>query len=160
VVYTNLNLEYFTQKRVIRKEKDESSLNNTDQYQYMRSEYSYSMGKLCLGCGKAMGGLIGAYGVKLLYGEVCLTCNKKLSVIPNSQFLTPTQIKDVISGRVRKEDVKVSSNFAHPGEASMGSASAGKMTPVEEIRGYKAMLDDGLITQEEYEVLKKRLLGL
>jgi hypothetical protein len=127
----------------------------------MRKEYSYSMGKPCLGCGKAMGGLIGAYGVKLLYGEVCLTCNKKLNVIPNHQFLTPTQIKDIISGRVKKEDVKISSNFAYPGESSPASEPAGKqMTPVEEIRGYKAMLDEGIITQEEFEVLKKRLLGL
>jgi hypothetical protein len=117
------------------------------------------MGKTCLGCGKAMGGLIGAYGVKYLYGEVCLTCNKKLSVIPNSQFMTPTQIKDVISGRVRKEDVKVSSNFSYPGDGAAAPAAA-KQSPVDEIRGYKQMLDEGLITEEEYEVLRKRLLGL
>ena len=118
------------------------------------------MGKTCLGCGKAMGGLIGAYGVKLLYGEVCLTCNKKLNMIPNHQFLTPTQIKDIISGRVRKEDVKISSNFAHPGDAPASAPAAPKQTPVEEIRGYKTMLDEGLISQEEFDVLRKRLLGL
>jgi len=117
------------------------------------------MGKPCLGCGKAMGGLIGAYGVKLLYGEVCLTCNKKLNVIPNHQFMTPTQIKDVISGRVKKEDVKISSNFGF-GESSPAPAPAAKQNPVDEVRGYKQMLDEGLITQEEYEVLRKRVLGL
>ncbi|MCL2031830.1 MAG: SHOCT domain-containing protein [Methanomassiliicoccaceae archaeon] len=113
------------------------------------------MGKTCLGCGKAMGGMLGAYGVKLLYGEVCLTCNKKLNSIPNHQFLTPTQIKDVISGRVRKEDVRVSSNFVHPGEATEK-----KLSPAEEIRQYKELLDDGIISQEEFDTVKRRIMNL
>jgi len=112
------------------------------------------MGKSCLGCGKAMGGIVGAYGVRLLYGEVCLTCNKKLSSIPNNQFLTPTQIKDIISGRVNKEDVKVSSNFVGPGDAPS------KLSAAEEIRQHKELLDDGIITQEEFDAVKKRLLNI
>ncbi|MCL2295637.1 MAG: SHOCT domain-containing protein [Methanomassiliicoccaceae archaeon] len=113
------------------------------------------MAKTCLGCGKAMGGMLGAYGVKLLYGEVCLTCNKKLNSIPNHQFMTPTQIKDVIGGRVKKEDVRVSSNFTGPGDAVTKQAS-----PAEEIRQYKELLDEGIITQEEFDAVKKRLMNL
>ena len=30
----------------------------------------------------------------------------------------------------------------------------------EEIRNYKALLDDGIITEEEFEAKKKQLLGL
>jgi len=113
------------------------------------------MGTTCLGCGKAIGGVLGAYGKRLLYGEVCLTCYKKLGTIPNNNFLTPTQIKDVISGRVNKEDVKVSTSFVEPGEASTNNKSA-----VEEIREYKALLDEGIITQEEFETVKRRLMNI
>jgi hypothetical protein len=113
------------------------------------------MGKTCIGCGKAMGGVIGAYGVKLLYGEVCLTCNKKLNSIPNYQFLTPTQIKDVITGKVKKEDVRISCDFSRPGDAVAKPPS-----PAEEIRQYKELLDDGIITREEFEAVKKRLMNI
>jgi len=113
------------------------------------------MGKTCIGCGKSTGGVLGAYTVRLLYGEVCLTCNKKLNSIPNHQYLTPTQIKDIISGRVNKEDVKISSNFVTPGDTPSRQPS-----PAEEIREYKELLDDGIITQEEFEGVKKRILNL
>ena len=33
-------------------------------------------------------------------------------------------------------------------------------SPINEIREYKALLDDGIITKEEYETKKKQLLGL
>ena len=112
------------------------------------------MGKTCIGCGKAMGGMLGAYGVRLLYGEVCLTCNKKINSIPNHQFMTPNQVKDVISGALKKEDVKVSSNFGEPVSASHQKSAA------EEIREYKELLDDGIITQEEFDTVKKRLLNI
>jgi len=102
-----------------------------------------------------MGGLLGAYGVRLLYGEVCLTCNKSLNVIPNYQYLTPAQMKDIISGKVQKEDVRVSQNLAAPGDALPGQQS-----PFDEIRRYKELLDEGIITQEEFETVKKRLLNL
>jgi len=113
------------------------------------------MGNKCLACGKPMGGMFGAYGVRLLYGEVCLTCNKKLNVIPNYQFLTPTQMKDIISGNLKKEDVKVSSNFTGPGDTPTNQPSQ-----ADEIREYKKLMDDGIITQEEFEAVKKRIMNL
>ena len=33
-------------------------------------------------------------------------------------------------------------------------------SPAEEIRAYKALLDDGILTQAEFEAKKKQLLGL
>jgi len=102
-----------------------------------------------------MGGVLGAYGVKLFYGDVCLTCNKKLSPIPNSQFLTPTQIKDVISGRVSADEVEVSTTFGGPSDAHSKHSST-----VEEIRQYKELLDEGIITQEEFDSVKKRLMNI
>ena len=110
------------------------------------------MGKTCTGCGKAVGGLVGAFSVKLFYGEVCLTCNKKLSVIPNHQYLSPDQIKDVISGRVRKDEVRPSTQ-----PQTFGGSSA-QPSPAEEIRKFKGLLDDGIITQEEFEAKKRQLL--
>ena len=32
--------------------------------------------------------------------------------------------------------------------------------PIEEIRKYKSLLDDGIITQEEFDAKKKQLLGI
>ena len=113
------------------------------------------MGNKCIGCGKPMGGMLGAYGVRLLYGEVCLTCNKKLNVIPNYQFLTPSQMKDILSGELKKEDVKVSSNFVSPGDAPPNQSSS-----ADEIRKYKGLLDEGIITQEEFEAVKKRIMNI
>jgi len=113
------------------------------------------MGATCIGCGKATGGVLGAYTVKLFYGEVCLTCKKKLAPIQGYQYLTPTQISDVIGGRVRACDVKPPNNFGGPGEAAPR-----QLSPAEEIRQYKELLDDGLITQEEFDAVKKRILNL
>ncbi|MCL2149001.1 MAG: SHOCT domain-containing protein [Methanomassiliicoccaceae archaeon] len=113
------------------------------------------MGKTCLGCGKAIGGVIGAYSVKLLYGEVCLTCNKKLNSVPNHNFLTPPQIRDIISGRVQKEDVKVSSSFVHPGDAAPQEQ---QLSPADEVRRYKGLLDDEIITEEEFHEVKRHLM--
>ncbi|MDR2865842.1 MAG: SHOCT domain-containing protein, partial [Methanomassiliicoccaceae archaeon] len=111
--------------------------------------------KPCIGCGKATGAPFGAYTVKLLYGEVCLTCNKKLNDIPSYQYLTPAQIKDVISGRVQKSSVRASTQFAPQDESPSTQASS-----ADEIRKYKELMDDGIITREEFEAVKKRLLGL
>lgn len=115
------------------------------------------MGKTCLGCGKPMGGIIGAYGVRVLYGEVCLTCNKKLNVIPSYQYLTPSQIKDVISGRVSKADVRAQ---AHIASSDAGHSKPASLSPAEEIRQYKELYDDGIISHEEFEAVKKRLLNI
>ncbi|MDR2698795.1 MAG: SHOCT domain-containing protein [Candidatus Methanoplasma sp.] len=102
-----------------------------------------------------MGGLLGAYGVKILYGEVCLTCNKKLNTIQGYQYLTPNQIRDVISGRVQKHEIKAPSQFVHPSDAP----SSKQLSPAEEIRKYKELLDDGIISQDEFDTVKRRLLS-
>jgi len=114
------------------------------------------MGKTCIGCGKTVGGLIGAYSVKLMYGEVCLTCNKKLNSIPGYQFLTPSQICDVISGRVKPYEVKAPAGFVNPIESSPSR----QPSPPEEIKKYKELLDEGVISQEEFDAVKKRLMNI
>ena len=46
--------------------------------------------------------------------------------------------------------------------ASAGAipASAASASPADEIRKYKALMDDGIISAEEFEAKKRRLLGL
>ncbi|MDR1691098.1 MAG: SHOCT domain-containing protein [Candidatus Methanoplasma sp.] len=95
--------------------------------------------------------------MKIFYGEVCLTCNKKIDSIPDHQFLTPDQIKDIVSGKVLPSDIKASPRFASPAVESAPRTSA---SAIDEIRQYKGLLDEGIITQEEFDALKKRLLGL
>ena len=45
-------------------------------------------------------------------------------------------------------------------KSSESPANNTSSDPVEEIRKYKALLDEGIITQEEFDTLKKRILGL
>ncbi|MDR3075417.1 MAG: SHOCT domain-containing protein [Candidatus Methanoplasma sp.] len=108
----------------------------------------------CLGCGKPLGGFLDAYSSKLMYGEVCLTCNKKLASIPNYQFLRPEQINDIIKGKVKKSEVNPSPQFFS------GPDQSKKQSPAEEIRQYKELLDDGIITKEEFDAVKKRIMNL
>ena len=43
---------------------------------------------------------------------------------------------------------------------SAGTANGNVIDPADEIRKYKSLADDGIITQEEFEAKKKKLLGL
>ena len=48
-----------------------------------------------------------------------------------------------------------------PGTGAGGAApTAAPADPAAQLAQYKAMLDDGLITQEDFDALKKKLLGL
>lgn len=38
-------------------------------------------------------------------GEICLSCKKKLQMIPNYQYLTAQQINDVINGNATPQEV-------------------------------------------------------
>ena len=120
----------------------------------------------CIGCGKPIGGVFGAYSVKLLYGEVCLTCNKKLKVVPSYQYLTPVQIKDIINHKVDPRDVQAPNFFVQPGQTADPGASHqttdahAKHSAPEEIRKYKQLYDEGIITREEFEAVKKKLMGV
>lgn len=103
---------------------------------------------------------MGAYSVKLYYGEVCLTCNKGVKDIAGYQYLTPAQIGDIVSNKVRKQDVRVESPFINSAQACAGERGENTSSPADEIRKYKLLLDDGIISQEEFDIVKKRLLGL
>jgi len=121
----------------------------------------------CIGCGKPIGGVFGAYSVKLLYGEVCLTCNKKLKVVPSYQYLTPVQIKDIINHKVDPRDVQAPNFFVqpeqlmNPGHSSAQPSDAhAKQSAPDEIRKYKQLYDEGIISKEEFEAVKKKLMGV
>lgn len=111
------------------------------------------MGKTkCLGCGKSLGGVFDGFGTRVIYGQLCLTCNKTLQGIPNYQSLTPDQMKAYIEKGTIPEAAA-----AKPAVSSAGSSLS---SVSDEIRSAKQMLDEGLITQEEFDLLKKRLLNI
>ena len=47
-----------------------------------------------------------------------------------------------------------------PLTSSTTGSNSPQVSPVDEIRKYKSLLDDGIITQVEFESKKKQLLGL
>lgn len=56
---------------------------------------------------------------------------------------------------------KIKDYIAHYAEKAQGAVASGTVVSVvEEIRGLKGLLDDGIITQEEFDAKKKQLLGL
>ena len=45
-------------------------------------------------------------------------------------------------------------------QAQTGAAAPGKSIPADELRALKGLLDDGILTQEEFDLKKKQILGL
>lgn len=117
------------------------------------------MGKTCIGCGKAVGGMFGAFSNKVLYGDICITCTRKLSMIPGYQTLTPGQINSVVRGNVKPSEVMPAISYAHFGEAHAKKAPAKEQTPIEEVQRWKGLLDEGALSQEEFDAVKRLLLS-
>jgi len=107
----------------------------------------------CIGCNKPIGGLTGAFGVRLVHGEVCLTCKNKLVAVPNYQLMTPNQVKSVIEKNITYEEAAKNVQKAYP-DTSVKDRSA-----ADEIREFKKLLDEGLITSEEYEQAKNKIIN-
>lgn len=65
------------------------------------------------------------------------------------------QLKDMFRGTDPSQQNQIPVEPSAPTPASTQTAS-----PADELRKYKSLLDDGIITQEEFEAKKKQLLGL
>ena len=104
------------------------------------------MGKTsCMGCGKSLGGVFDGFGVKLMYGQICLSCKSKVQGVPGYQALTSEQMRAAARGE-----------YIIP----QATAQVRPPAPDEELRKYKQLLDEGIIDEEEFAVLKKRILDL
>lgn len=73
-----------------------------------------------------------------------------ISESKTDSFLTKSAMEDYNNIAAKLDQIIASSN--HPTTASKNE--------VDEIRKYKELLDDGIITQEEFDAKKKELLGL
>lgn len=58
------------------------------------------------------------------------------------------------------EDENPTTQVAYEYEPGYGVQNAAEVDPVNEIRRYKSLLDDGIITQEEFEKKKRQLLSI
>lgn len=112
----------------------------------------------CVGCGKTVGGAIGAFGETLPAGSVCLTCRNKIRGALLYQFLSAEQIKSIIGGTLAVKDARPQV-FSDLVRAELQAQNLG-YSAADEIAKYKKLLDDGAISVEEYEQQKKRLLAL
>ena len=54
----------------------------------------------------------------------------------------------------------IQSQINRPTAVVVESAPSQAASPVDELRKYKQLLDDGIITQAEFDAKKKQLLGL
>lgn len=93
-------------------------------------------------------------------GSVCLTCKSKLERTPNYQFLEADQLKDLISGKLTSEEAAISVQRMLLNSSTTTQAAAPQAkSPADEIREFKQLLDEGLITEEEYEQVKAKILS-
>lgn len=158
------------------------------------------MGKTrCIGCNKSLGGVLDGFGTRLMAGDVCLTCKKKIKVIPGYQLLSAQQIRDIVEGKMLPTDPgavpmppqqqyantyseprayitpsydpvqSVPTQTMPPQGAPMQQPSSPTMIPLmvpaaasiaDELREYKALLDDGTLSEDEFKEIKRRLLNL
>ena len=71
-----------------------------------------------------------------------------------------TDIREFIDNTFKDADITVPDLSENILEEVEKLASSLAKSPVEQIREYKALMDDGIITEEEFQAKKKQLLGL
>lgn len=117
------------------------------------------------GVGAIVGGVTGKKKVK----DTCTSLQIKLTV---KDYYSPTFYITLISSELKKSNLLYKQNeklaqdiisklqiiTSDSTENSENTASSNDVT--EQIRKFKSLLDDGLISQEEYDLKKKELLGL
>ena len=111
-----------------------------------------------------MGAIVGAAAGRRKIKPMCESLCIKLTV---KDFTYPTFYINLITDKIKKSSFKYKSIMKRAQEVLsqlqlvVNSQSENQsVDATDEIRKYKALLDDGLITQEEYEIKKNELLGL
>ncbi len=104
-------------------------------------------------------------GVPSDLATLCLILAIFVSIVP------PIIMQDKLNDVFAVEDGAPAQYAAAPPQETLRSTPAAEPAPaaaqqgaakdvMEELKGYKALLDDGVITQEDYDAKKKQLLGL
>lgn len=88
-----------------------------------------------------------AFGARYKAHEMDMT-----SFVENQLNLVSQQIEIAMNDFIRNKDLSICS--------STPSTSSLTISPADELKKYKELLDMGAITQEEFELKKKQLLGL
>ena len=103
----------------------------------------------------------------LAYGKIIFTTAQAATAGINVGFGVSAAIGAEKTFFYSKSDLEIAKQFRdvvmdydkHANQSN--SAPAGTVVSVvEEIRGLKALLDEGILTQEEFEAKKKQLLGI
>lgn len=100
----------------------------------------------------------------------CVKCGKTIPFLegkrhPEGMYCTQCDIEDFVARncsskefmeQVRKDAAPTTDATPVPSERQ----SESQLSPVDELRKCKELLDDGIITQEEFDAKKRQLLGL
>lgn len=106
---------------------------------------------LCPACGKTYPGVHLAEKNE----DFCVQCKQRL--IETDFLVDEWKYFSLDERQAKKEDIKAGKHI----RGSLSSPSVHqKATPAEEIVQFKNLLDQGIITQEEFDAKKKQLLGM
>ena len=127
--------------------------NITDVWTDAGSSQRIAESNVVASAGAAVGGLTG-----LLLGAAAVTS------LPDDKFCSVTWIQMGQTFNEKFEDSKIAKNVENVirsfiQQKNLSAVVAGKSV-AEEIREYKALLDDGIITQGEFDAKKAMLLGI
>lgn len=116
------------------------------------------MSEICAACGKK----IHLFKIKIKDGFICGVCQDKLPLndYMKKEEYDGEQIREIIRLGEERDNAKPDLLQAAIIKANANIKNKNDPDKFDEISKYKKLLDEGIITEEEYEKKKKELLGL
>lgn len=128
---------------IVETKKEEETIPISNIQSFSLKEPGLSFGKIVFATAKAA-----SAGIGLGLGVGAAVGAEKTFFFKKADLDTAKMLRDYVTG--------YDSHATQPAQAPEGMV----VSVVDEIRGLKSLLDDGILTQEEFDLKKKQLLGL